>query len=143
MIVLLFALAAAVTPAPPAVTVVVGATLLDGGGREPVADSVVVLRGTAIAAVGDRMRTPIPKGAVLIDGRRLWITPAPASAVGRAALLPAIADVLSGPDARVLPGRPAHLALFDADPRREGRVPGLRRLWLAGKVREIAPEAPR
>ena len=52
-----------------AVTVIVGATLVDGGGRAPVADSVIVVRGGVIAAVGDRVHTPIPKGASLIDGR--------------------------------------------------------------------------
>ena len=61
-----------------AVTVIVGATLGDGGGRAPVADSIVVVRDGTIAAVGDRMHTAIPKGASLIDGRSTWIAPAPA-----------------------------------------------------------------
>jgi hypothetical protein len=120
-----------------AVVVIVGATLVDGGGRAPLADSIVVVRGGQIAAVGDRMHTPIPKGATLVEGRRLWIAPAPATP--DPALVPAIAALLRGPVARVQAGQPAHLALLDADPRREdGPRVGVRRLWISGKS-EVAP----
>jgi hypothetical protein len=133
-------LAAALSAVPEAapLTVIVGATLVDGGGRAPVADSIVVLRGAAIAAVGDRVRTPIPKGALLIDGRRLWVAPAPATAVPAAALLPAIAEILGGPEARVRSGLPAHVALLEGDPRTgassKDAKPRVRRLWIAGKA---------
>ena len=124
-----------------AMTVIVGATLVDGGGRTPVADSVVVVRGAVIAAVGDRVHTPIPKGAALIDGRRSWIAPAPATGP---ALPAAIAAIVRGPVARVQAGQPAHLALLDADPRRDGGAPPrVRRLWVAGMSRAIAAEAVR
>lgn len=147
MIVLAFslaALAAAVTPVTPAVTVIVGATLVDGGGRAPLADSIVVIRGTTIAAVGDRMRTPIPKGATLVDGRRLWLAPAAGGEVAAAALPPAIAVILRGADPRVAAGQPAHLALLDGDPRGEGGAKAaVRRRWIAGAAAETAPGAAR
>jgi hypothetical protein len=121
------------------VTVIVGATLVDGGGRAPVADSVVVVRGTAIAAVGDRVHTPIPKGAALVDGRRRWLAPAPATAAP--ALVPAITALVRGPLARVQVGQPAHLALLDADPRADGTAARVRRHWISGRGREIAETA--
>jgi hypothetical protein len=108
-----------------------------------VPDSIVVIRGTTIAAVGDRKHTPIPKGAALVDGRRAWIAPAPPDAGFGHALVPAIAGILRGRDARVVVGQPAHLALLDADPRREGAPARVRRLWVAGKARDNPPgEAP-
>ena len=140
---LVFLAALAGSPDTPAVTVIVGATLVDGGGRAPVADSIVVVRGTTIAAVGDRMHTAIPKGAVLVDGRRAWIAPAPPDAAPGHGLVPAIAAILHGPAARVIAGQPAHLALLDADPRRDGAPARVRRLWTAGKAREIPSGAPR
>lgn len=126
-----------------ALTVIVGATLVDGGGRAPVADSVVVVRGAVIAAVGDRMHTPIPKGAALVDGRRLWIAPAPATSAAGAALTRAIAGIVRGPMARAQPGQPAHLALLDADPRRDDAPARVRRRWISGQSRELAAEAVR
>ena len=138
---LLLAVLAALAAGPEdaAVTVIVGATLVDGGGRAPVADSVVIVRGAAIAAVGDRVHTPIPKGAALVDGRRAWLAPAPATA---AALPAAIAEILRGPVARVRVGQPAHLALLDGDPRpADGASARVRRLWIKG--REIVTEAVR
>jgi hypothetical protein len=115
-------------------TVIVGATLVDGGGRAPVADSVVVVRGAVIAAVGDRVHTPIPKGAVLVDGRRSWLAPAPATPGD--GLARAIAAILRGPKARVQAGEPGNLALLDADPRR-GADARVQRLWIAGKSRAL------
>ena len=114
------------------VTVIVGATLLDGGGRAPLPDAIVVVRGSRIAEVGDRAHTAIPKGATLVDGRRAWIAPAPGTPP--ADLSGAIAALLREPRARVRAGEPAHLALLDADPR-AGRAK-VRRLWTGGKPRE-------
>ena len=135
---LALAFAAALSASDP-VTVIVGATLVDGGGRAPVSDSVIVLRGSTIATVGDRVRTPIPKGAVLVDGRRLWVAPVPAAPVASAALLAAIAEILRGPAARVQPGQPAHIALLGVDPRAPGTGGAgdpVRRVWLSGKARD-------
>ena len=127
-----------------AVTVIVGATLVDGGGRPPIADSVVVVRDTVIAAVGDRVHTPIPKGAALIDGRGAWIAPAPDAEAPVRTLFTSITALLRGSTARLVAGQPAHLALLDADPRRAGGAsPRVSRLWIYGRSRVVAAEAAR
>lgn len=53
----------------------VGATVIDGTGSAPIADGVVVVSGSRIAAVGGRASTPIPRGARVIDVAGKWITP--------------------------------------------------------------------
>ena len=131
MIALLLAALLAAAPAEP-VTVIVGATLVDGGGKAPLADAIVVLRGGRIAEVGDRAHTAIPKGATLIDGRKAWVAPAPEGPEGD--LVTAIAALVRGEKARLRAGEPAHLALLDGDPR-AGR-PKVRRAWTSGKPRE-------
>lgn len=54
---------------------IVGATLIDGSGRPPVNDSVVVFNHDSIIKVGKRGVVKIPDGAVTIDGRGLVIAP--------------------------------------------------------------------
>jgi imidazolonepropionase-like amidohydrolase len=54
---------------------VAGATLVDGTGRAPVADSVVVVRGDRIVAAGPRSAAKIPKGARVVDARGKWLMP--------------------------------------------------------------------
>jgi imidazolonepropionase-like amidohydrolase len=54
---------------------ITGATLIDGTGRAPVKNAVVVIEGTRITAVGAASKTRIPKGAQLIDGRGKFIIP--------------------------------------------------------------------
>jgi imidazolonepropionase-like amidohydrolase len=49
-----------------------GATLIDGTGRPPVADSVVVVRDGRIVAAG---KVPIPKGMKVIDGKGKTLLP--------------------------------------------------------------------
>jgi imidazolonepropionase-like amidohydrolase len=44
-----------------------GATLIDGTGAAPVADSVVVVEGSRIIAAGPRAKVKIPKSATVID----------------------------------------------------------------------------
>ena len=61
--------------APQATLVIVGATLIDGTGTDPVEDSVIVINDDRIVAAGPRSDTPFPKGARTIDGRGLWIIP--------------------------------------------------------------------
>jgi len=67
-------LAVITTPDParaqPAVAIV-GGTLIDGRGGEPLSDAVVVIIGERIAAVGPAATTPAPPGALLIraDGK--------------------------------------------------------------------------
>jgi predicted amidohydrolase YtcJ len=113
---------------PEPVTVVVGATVLDAG-KAPLADAIVVISGGRIAAVGDRAHTAIPKGAALVDGRKLFVAPAPATPGGD--LAAEIAGLLRGAEPRLRAGQPAHLALLSGDPRK-GQVE-IRRRWVEGR----------
>ena len=54
---------------------IVGATLIDGRGGPAVPDSVVVIRGERIAAVGTRLSVKIPDGAEIVDVKGLTILP--------------------------------------------------------------------
>lgn len=58
-----------------ATLVVTGATLVDGTGRPPVADAVVVIEGDRIRAVGPRSAVTVPPGAAIIDGRGRTLMP--------------------------------------------------------------------
>ena len=53
----------------------VGATLIDGRGGPVVPDSVVVIRGDRIAAVGTRPSVKIPEGAEIVDVKGLTLLP--------------------------------------------------------------------
>jgi len=55
--------------------VILGATLIDGSGRAPLRDSLVMLRGDSIVAVGRRGRVKIPKDAQVIDARGMVVAP--------------------------------------------------------------------
>src|SRR5215470_16695590 len=57
------------------VVALVGATLLDGRGGPPIADSVVVVKDGKIECAGVRAACPVPKGATVTDVRGSWITP--------------------------------------------------------------------
>ena len=58
-----------------AIIVLIGATLIDGSGRAPLRNSVVVLQGDSIVAVGSRGRVRVPTGARVIDARGLVVAP--------------------------------------------------------------------
>lgn len=62
---------------PPATSVIaiVGANLIDGRGGPVVPDSVVVVRGDRIAAVGKQGEVKIPSGAAVVDAKGLTILP--------------------------------------------------------------------
>jgi imidazolonepropionase-like amidohydrolase len=60
-------------PSPP--LALVGATLLDGNGRAPVPDSVVLLREGKIECAGSRAACPVPAGIETVDLQGQWITP--------------------------------------------------------------------
>lgn len=63
---------------PPPALALVGATLLDGRGAAPIADSVVVLREGKVECAGSRAACPLPGPPAAIDtldARGLWITP--------------------------------------------------------------------
>lgn len=58
-----------------AIIVLLGATLIDGSGRVPLRNSVVVIKGDSIIAVGSRGRVRIPAEARVIDARGLVVAP--------------------------------------------------------------------
>lgn len=55
--------------------VLVGATLIDGGGGPPLKDAVVVVRGNRIVAVGQRSQFALPAGTPTRDLRGMTILP--------------------------------------------------------------------
>lgn len=72
--------ATAVAPEPPgaalpAVVALVGGTLVDGTDAEPLADSIVVVRGSRIACAGAPGACSVPDSARVIDVAGRWITP--------------------------------------------------------------------
>ena len=56
-------------------TVFAGATLFDGTGVDPVDDSVVVILGDRIMAIGPRDSVKIPESSRVIDVSGRWIVP--------------------------------------------------------------------
>ena len=54
---------------------IVGATVIDGSGGEPLADATVVIEGDRIAALGPSASTAVPDGARVIDGVGKFLTP--------------------------------------------------------------------
>lgn len=58
-----------------AVTAIVGGKLIDGTGRPPVENSVVILRGGTIVAAGPAASTPVPQGAQVIDAHGKSVLP--------------------------------------------------------------------
>jgi imidazolonepropionase-like amidohydrolase len=54
---------------------ILGATLLDGRGGEPLADAGVVVEGNAITAVGKRGEIAIPAGAEVVEAAGLFLLP--------------------------------------------------------------------
>ena len=54
---------------------IVGATLIDGSGRAPVTDAVVVLKGESIVSAGKRSQVKVPAGARVIEARGLVVAP--------------------------------------------------------------------
>ena len=57
------------------VLAIVGATLVDGTGRPPVEESVVVIRNGLVDCVGLAVECAIPAGARLMDARGSWVIP--------------------------------------------------------------------
>ena len=54
---------------------IVGATLIDGTGAAPVADSAVVIQNGHIKAVGPRLNIKIPKDANIVDAKGKFLLP--------------------------------------------------------------------
>jgi imidazolonepropionase-like amidohydrolase len=57
------------------VTALVGGTVIDGTGAEPLADAIVLIEGERIAAVGRSDAVAVPDGARVVDVRGKWIIP--------------------------------------------------------------------
>ena len=62
-------------PAATSVIAIVGATLIDGTGGPVVTDSIVVIRGERIVAVGKRSLIKVPSGADVVDAKGLTLLP--------------------------------------------------------------------
>ncbi len=62
-------------PAGPAFLAVVGGTLIDGTGADPIPDSAVIVEGDRIRAAGARRRVRIPPGSVAVDATDLTVIP--------------------------------------------------------------------
>lgn len=53
----------------------VGATLVDGTGADPVEDAVVLIEGDRVACAGTRSRCPVPPGTRVVDLAGRWLAP--------------------------------------------------------------------
>ena len=71
----LFDLSKRLSPSRKGALAITGATLIDGTGAPPVADSVVVVDGDRILAAGARGTIKIPKGATVVDARGKTLLP--------------------------------------------------------------------
>jgi len=54
---------------------IIGATLIDGSGARPIPNTVVLIKGDSILAVGRNGRIKVPSDAAVVDGRNLVIAP--------------------------------------------------------------------
>src|SRR6266852_7455281 len=59
----------------PQALVIQGGTLIDGNGGAPVPNSVIVVQGNRITAVGRAGQVQVPAGATIINAGGKWITP--------------------------------------------------------------------
>jgi imidazolonepropionase-like amidohydrolase len=57
------------------IVAIVGGTLIDGTGADPVPDTTVIVRGTHICAVGPRAGTPLPENATVLEARGRTVLP--------------------------------------------------------------------
>jgi imidazolonepropionase-like amidohydrolase len=56
-------------------TALIGATIIDGTGRDPVPDGVVIVRGDRLVCVGTRAQCPVAGGAQRVDLAGRFVTP--------------------------------------------------------------------
>ena len=59
----------------PRVTVIAGATLIDGTTRPAIPDAVIVIDGARIRQAGSRSAVAVPSGATVIDGQGKFVIP--------------------------------------------------------------------
>ncbi len=71
----LFVAASTLLSSQSSVTAITGATLIDGNGGAPIADSVIVIENGGISAVGPRASTTVPAGATIINGSGKFVLP--------------------------------------------------------------------
>ena len=67
--------AAGAVQAPDAVTVIVGATVIDGNGGPPLPDATIVIQGKRIAEIGPQASVRVPPNARVLDGAGKYVTP--------------------------------------------------------------------
>src|ERR1043166_585912 len=67
--------ASRLSPARKGALAITNATLIDGTGRAPVADAVVVVEGERITAAGPRAQVRVPKGAQVLDAGGRYLMP--------------------------------------------------------------------
>ncbi len=56
-------------------TVILGATLIDGTGHDPISDAAVLIEGGRIRAVGVRAAVAVPQGAQVIEAQGMTLLP--------------------------------------------------------------------
>src|SRR5687767_14215472 len=61
--------------AAPQALVIRGGTPIDGNGGPPLANSIIVIRGNQIAAVGAAGQVQVPAGAQIVEAAGKWIVP--------------------------------------------------------------------
>lgn len=59
------------------VMAIVGGTLIDGTGADPVRDTTVIVRDAHICAVGSRASSPLPENATVLEARSRTVLPGP------------------------------------------------------------------
>ena len=63
------------SPHPSVITAYIGATLIDGTGRAPITDSVIVVQGNRITAIGALSDIKVPDGASKVSLRGRYVIP--------------------------------------------------------------------
>lgn len=79
------------------VKVLLGATTLVAAGDQPIVDSIIVIAGSKIRAVGMRKDVPVPQNSDRTDLSGRWLVPAPGS--------------------MIKPGETANLMILKAEPK--------------------------
>jgi len=75
LLLLLLALCCGATPSLAEVTALIGGTLIDGTLREPIRNSVILIDGARIRAVGTVDSLPIPEGATRVSTEGMTVMP--------------------------------------------------------------------
>ncbi|HTO97826.1 MAG TPA: amidohydrolase family protein [Myxococcales bacterium] len=158
---ILAALAAIASPSFAEVVVLKGARLIDGTGRAPVANAVLVIDGDRIAAVGAEGKVKVPQGARVIHAKGRTVMPGLINAHGHAGL---VVNGQNKADGYTKENVQAQLVLYEQygvtsvlslglnrdlgyevrDEQRAGNLPGAS-LFLAGRgigVPDAAPPVP-